>query len=351
MTGPRRFASITLFLAAGALVSGQQQAPSFRSSIDVVPLYVSVSNENGAPLTGLEAADFSVFDNGSQVSIAGFAAPPQAFVLRLLVSDSSNMTKHSAQLRPAAEALIDLIGPSDLMGVATLCRWESPNTVRRREYPNTADHATLRAALPDVLSSRAQPGLADNPFSWTAIYKSFEFGLSEPTALVRLRHLWGGPTANYQWADGLAPAAQVIMVLSSGMDYWPLPREGVHPMFEEMMFRQNDRVALDTIRRGIIVFGMGFNGTRDDKRLQKLSADSSGWFTQPTSKTHWRDEMSKVVADLRGRYLLGFVPAVTDGADHTLQVRVSTPRARVRARTLYRAPKMPAHPASQRPSL
>jgi VWFA-related protein len=64
-----------ILAAASALVAipSAQQAPTVRSSIDVVPLEVRVVDRRGRPITGLTATDFTVMQDGRPLTMNVFA--------------------------------------------------------------------------------------------------------------------------------------------------------------------------------------------------------------------------------------------------------------------------------------
>jgi VWFA-related protein len=80
----------------------QQQAPTFRSSVTLVPVDVRVVDKNGKPITGLEQKDFTVLEDGvpqqighfSRLELASGPATPGATVPRRLSSFSVSEQKN-----------------------------------------------------------------------------------------------------------------------------------------------------------------------------------------------------------------------------------------------------------------
>ncbi|MFQ5738523.1 MAG: VWA domain-containing protein [Acidobacteriota bacterium] len=75
---------LLLALMAGGLIMAAQEAV-FRVMVDTVPVYVSVQDGRGRPITGLSAGDFRVFEAGVQQKILSFqeigmgaAKPPES---------------------------------------------------------------------------------------------------------------------------------------------------------------------------------------------------------------------------------------------------------------------------------
>jgi VWFA-related protein len=157
-------------LGAGA-IAGQAQRPqpppTFRASIDIVHLDVSVLDRNRRPVRGLKPADFTVLDNGQPQPIAVFSAidipdapPPSAPWMRdiapdvgtndavhdrrlflILIDDATIQEDLRAQrnVRTIATRVIDRLGPSDLAAVIF-------TRDNRSSQDFTADRARLLAA-------------------------------------------------------------------------------------------------------------------------------------------------------------------------------------------------------------
>jgi VWFA-related protein len=158
----------------GALVARQAQPqrpqpqPTFRASIDIIHLDVSVLDRNRRPVRGLKPADFTVLDNGTPQPISVFsavdvpdAAPPSAPWMRdiapdvgtndavhdrrlflILIDDATIQEDLRAQrnVRSIASRVIDRLGPSDLAAVIF-------TRDNRNSQDFTADRARLLAAI------------------------------------------------------------------------------------------------------------------------------------------------------------------------------------------------------------
>lgn len=66
---------LAAFLAITLVASAQEAAPTFRTGVQLVDLSVSVRDAQGKPVTGLNGADFVLFEDGKQRSIDLFSAP------------------------------------------------------------------------------------------------------------------------------------------------------------------------------------------------------------------------------------------------------------------------------------
>ncbi len=114
----------------------------------------------------------------------------------------------------------------------------------------------------------------------------------------------------------------------------------------------------DVIRRvrvdDIMVYAVGFSsddagagrrgfGSRTgaaqppDPGLRLLAQESGGGYFEWRQPQDLSVTFSRVADELHRQYLIGFVPAKLDGKVHRVEVRVSNPRLRVRARQTYQA--------------
>jgi VWFA-related protein len=147
-----------------------QTPPTFRGRVDLVPLDVSVWDQDGQPVRGLTAADFTLLEDNTRRDIVTFSEvdmpeppPPTAAWIRdaavdvetnavtdkrlfmILVDDASfgNLTLFPSRLeslKEVARSVIRRLGPTDLAAVI----FTGDN---RRSQDFTADHGRLLAAV------------------------------------------------------------------------------------------------------------------------------------------------------------------------------------------------------------
>ena len=156
-----------------------QQAPTFRTRIEVVQLDVSVLDKNRQPIRGLTEKDFTILEDGKPQRIVGFSAfdiddapaPTVGWMrdvpedvttnelkesrLFVLVMDDAMIPQEPAFIRDAkkiAMSIIDKLGPDDLTAVV----FTGDN---RKTQDFTNDKNKLRAALENF-----NPGLAGYRF-------------------------------------------------------------------------------------------------------------------------------------------------------------------------------------------
>lgn len=91
---------------------GLAQEP-FRAGVDMVHLPVVVLDEDGQPITGLEAADFDVRENGEGQTVVSFGPPGQRgdlpLHLGLMLDKSGSMEEQLDDAASAAVSFVDLL--------------------------------------------------------------------------------------------------------------------------------------------------------------------------------------------------------------------------------------------------
>ncbi len=158
-------AGLTVAVRAGQ--SGPQQPPQFRASVDIVQVDVSVVDRDKHPVTGLDAADFTLLENGRPQEVVAFAevrvpaapALPAAWLrnvppdvrsnnlgdgrLFAIVMDDATMPpdlRITANARQIGRDIVMRLGPDDLAAIIFV-------NDGRRSVDFTNDRARLLAAV------------------------------------------------------------------------------------------------------------------------------------------------------------------------------------------------------------
>ena len=155
---------IAFACAAGAVAAGAQQQPVFRTSVEGVSVTVSV-RRGGAPVAGLTAADFEVFDNGVPQKISTFTVEALPVDVTLLLHVSRSIAGYRLEwLRSSVREAAGLLKADDrlrLIAVQHALRELAPQQGGQRPDVETLV-ATGGTALYDALAaSLMRPSQAD----------------------------------------------------------------------------------------------------------------------------------------------------------------------------------------------
>lgn len=300
----------------GAPGAAGRQQPAFRSTGDVVRVFVTVTDRDGRLVTTLSRDDFEVRDEGTPQPIALFDNTPQPIRLIVILDVSGSMEGNLPLLRAASEQLFARLGPDDVARVGAFGReiTVSPSFTR--------DPEALRSALPDVIAADAPTPL------WSALDQAMDAFGDE------------------------GDERRVILVLSDGKDTGPVG-VGRRPASQAGVI---DRARADSVmiyaigmrsrsqRRGQP--GIGPGGLRaalltdlPDPGLARVAEETGGGYTEIRYGQDLGAAFERVADELHSQYLLGFAPPARDGKVHDIDVRLTERGLKTRARKSYVAPK------------
>jgi Ca-activated chloride channel family protein len=104
------FAVALLLVTCGAAAGARQ----FRSGVNLVEVYASVTDGRGEPATGLAARDFDVRENGEIQQISTFAAGEFPLSVAVALDRSFSMSGKRFELaKTGARAFLEALGPED----------------------------------------------------------------------------------------------------------------------------------------------------------------------------------------------------------------------------------------------
>ena len=112
--------SLLALLALGLTSHVQAQGSVFKSTVEVVPLTVTVTDARGKYLRNLVETDFAVLEEGVPQSLAFFANEPVPIDLALAIDASASMARQLPIVRKAAGALVDSLRGGDRATVVTI---------------------------------------------------------------------------------------------------------------------------------------------------------------------------------------------------------------------------------------
>ena len=300
-----RFSSLSLFMLSVALVAAgslHAQRPSFRSTIDLVMLNVTVTGPGGRYVADLSGTTFRCWKTAVRKNVAYFSPANVPLSVSLVLDTSSSMDEEMPLSKQAAMDFIARLRPGD---VAEVVSFDSRVEVLQ---PMTSDRALLEAAI-----QRMRAGGS------TALYNAVYIVLRQ---LDKMKPQSGDDVRR-----------QVIVVLSDGEDTSSLVT------FEHL---------LDSAKRSqtaIYTVGLGLEEptkvTRSDGEfgLRQLAQETGGRLFLPKRPMDLVDVYTQIANELSNQYVVGYLSsnARADGAWRRIAVRVLRPNLQARTRAGYYA--------------
>jgi Ca-activated chloride channel family protein len=287
-------ASVALAAVQGlALSDVEGQEPVFRSSTRIVPVVATVLDAQGRLVPGLEQDEFTILDNGKPVEITFFQNEVQPFTVVVMLDYSASMTANLDRLQAAAEQFLLRMLPEDKGQVGSF----SDKIQFSGTFTNDRDD--LIFALKDL-----------------------QFG--NPTRLF---------DATYESIAMLdaVEGRKVVLVFTDGDD--TASRRGMGDVLERA---RNDEVMIYAIGLESEFFnGQRMVRTRPDRGLRRLTDETGGGYFELKKTDELGSTFTRVAQELHSQYTLGFSPAVLDGREHKLAVRMKQPGMTARARRTY----------------
>ena len=338
-------------------LDADQQAPStlptFRTGVNVVPLDVTVLDADRRPVRGLTAADFRVVADGEERPIVAFEAlelpdrstagagwlkdvtpdvstngfvPDRILVLMLddwntVTGDSTNWSeaKHANSVRKIGHAVVDELGPTDLVGVAYPFQTQ-------RGVDFTTDRAKLHAAVDRFTVARPS-----NIPGETAACPRNSCVPDVLRAVVRALAAW--------------PDRRKLLVYVSPQDAYRIGPQNVEQNASEANAAAVDMgpALLDTLRAlqraNVTVYQFDPRGLEDMGSIENrpgIFADATGGWTASFSNEPWR-RAPQMFAENDSYYMLGIQTSGLPARSgfHPLRVTVGRRDATVQVRRGY----------------
>jgi VWFA-related protein len=260
--------------------------PVFSTSLELVRLDVSVTR-GGAPVAGLTADDFEVFDEGVRQTVQ-LAAQHEATIHAVLALDASSSVagEKLARLKAAAHAFVDALYGEDSLSLLTFSEWLDLAVVQSRDREEA--HAAIERA-----ATRRTTSLHDAALAAVAV--------ADP-----------------------AHGRPLVLLFSDGQDVgsWAT-REKVLSLARES----------EAVVHAVVPSALESPGI-----LQELTAETGGRIWEADTAETLSDVFLRALAEFRGRYRLQYEPGgVAREGWHRLRVRVKrAPDGKVYARRGYR---------------
>jgi VWFA-related protein len=294
-----------LLAVASVAVVGAQGAPQFRTGTDAVRVDVLVTN-GSAPVAGLTAKDFELFDNNVRQQIDAVAIEDLPVSMMLALDTSFSVHGEAlADLKEAARAAVASLDERDRVALVTF----SSEIVLRADW--TADRALVARAIDATV---AGGGTA----LWDAVH-----------AAITLR-------------DTQTDRRSLVILFSDGDDTasW-LPHTAILDRAKRTdavvygIGIGNDRPSIAMFNRSGIELTKG-GGELRDALLPQLADITGGQSFTAANTRRLANAFTRIVQEFRTRYLLTYSPRnVAQGGWHTLDVKLKNRGGQVRARRGY----------------
>jgi Ca-activated chloride channel family protein len=269
------------------------QEPTFKSGTRVVPVIATVTDATGRLVASLEKEDFTILDNGKPQAISFFLNEATPFTVVVMMDYSASMTANLELLKAAAEQFLLRLLPADKGQVGAFSdKIQMSGTF-------TSDRDDLIGALEDL-----QYG---NP---TRLYDAIN------ESLAALRPVQG---------------RKVVLVFTDGDD--TASRIGMGDVLDRA---KEEEVMIYAIGLESEYFNMQrMVRTRPDRGLKRLAEETGGGYFELKKTDDLSPTFTRVAQELHSQYTLGFTPAVLDGKEHKLTLKMRDPKMTGRARKSY----------------
>jgi VWFA-related protein len=283
---------------------GQQPPPSFRGGVEIVSLTVTVTDRGGRYITGLDAGDFSVYEDGVQQEIQYFNRSNLPIALSLLLDTSASMDEKMQTAQEAAAGFARRLRAEDL---GALIDFDSRVTVSQA-FTNEVER--LEAAIRKTSAGGS-----------TSLYNAIYIALSE---LKKVRARTESDVRR-----------QAIVVLSDGEDTSSLVS---YEQVLEMSRRSETAIYTIGLRSGDDTQTKGFQEATFV--LRDLAQQTGGRAFWPSRIEELTGIYSQIAEELASQYLIGYVSknSKRDGAWRRIVVRPGRPEAVARTKQGYYAP-------------
>lgn len=271
-----------IMLVPDAGVLGQQ--PSIRVEVDLVNLYVSVTDKRGHPIEGLTAADFHVYEDDVEQQIKHFSTDDAPYTIGLVLDRSGSMAEMIDDVFQAAVHTVEASKPED----------EAFVVVFNGDIKLAQDFTTSRKELNRAVQ-RVRAG------GGTALYEAVY------TALKRIQK------GQYR--------KKALLIVTDGED------NSSSTTFRELLdFARESSVIIHAI--GMMSHGMRFDSLQADRpsveKLTRLADATGGSAYFPKTMAECLEACRRTAAELRHQYSLGYYSSnlARDGRWRTVRVEV-----------------------------
>jgi Ca-activated chloride channel family protein len=285
--------AVTVVLGLSVALVAQQ--PTFRSGVQTVPLFITVTDPAGRLVPGLTRDDFKIFDNNKPQEITLFDNAVRPFTAVVMLDTSGSMTLNLDLMKSAAEQFVIRLLPEDKAQVGAF-----NNKIEFGDTGFTNDRDDLAQAIRDL-----------------------DFGNET--------RLWDAVDASLDQLQGI-DGRRVIVLFTDGDDTGS--RAGLGRVIDRA--RADDVMVYGIGLESIFMSGPGQRTrTRPSGGLRRIAEETGGGYFELKKTEELGPTFTRVAQELHSQYLIGFTPQVLDGKVHKLEVRTTDPNNKARARRSY----------------
>ncbi len=298
-------ATVAMLLARPAARELAAQQPSFRTSVDLVSLNVTVADQTGRFVTDLEPQAFQVFEDGIKQEVTFFNRSNLPIALSLLLDTSASMEDKLQTAQEAAIGFSRKLRPTDL---AQVVDFDSRVSIAQAFTSNVAD---LEGAI-----RRTTPGGS------TSLHNAIYIALKE------LKKIQARSSEDIR--------RQAIVVLSDGEDTTSLV--SFDEVLELATRSETAIYAIGLRSRGPERARGSFN--ESDFVLRQLAQETGGKAFFARSVAELTGIYEQISDELSSQYMVGYTSKnpKRDGAWRRIVVRISEPGATARTKQGYYGP-------------
>jgi VWFA-related protein len=244
-------------------------------SCPVLRSYVSVSDLNGDPVTGLTSSDFTVNEDSiTRTPVTVTVGGSSSISVAMTLDYSGSMSgEPRTNLQTAATTFINQLGTSDAMEIIKFsAAVEAVQTF-------TTDKLLLAAAVTNAWS-----GANGSTAFYDAVYKA----LTDTSART---------------------GRKAVIAMTDGLD-----TVSTHTI---------DQVITYAASLGIPVYTIGL-GSANTTVLSQLASSTNGHYYNAPTSADLQSIYSQIANVIQNQYEVTYASGLTDGAQHTLQISVNT---------------------------
>jgi len=307
MLQPRRRRPCLFFIAlilsitlTPTLLCAQQDDDVVRVNTDLVILNITVTDKSGQYVPGLKLSDFTIFEDGKQISaelISSFSVHESPFASVVLLDTSGSMETRLSLARSAAIRFLDRLRIED---VAAVYKFDS-KVEQVQEFSGGRDLAPMAFGMRAKGMTKLNDAIVD-----------------AAKALAERQE-----------------KRKAIIVLSDGLD--------------TISNASSDKALESALAVGASIYtvdmsatqGQGFRNQQSAATLRSLAEKSGGRFVATPGGPALRDAFASIAEELGHQYTVAYRPLnrAHDGKWRKLEVKISRDDLIVRTRKAYRAPK------------